>query len=114
MFVYTMSGGISTAGCASPVIVVEKYPHSYGVGSTVFIKKKAQNKGILEAVVLKKVHRVLASTGIKYVFNYVDTFNRVWLGEELVWQPEAVSLAEAYWQNIADLALTELEKTGCA
>jgi len=113
-----MTGGISTAGCSSPIELVKKYPHIFGLGSSVYVKNKAQNKGILEKVVVKRVNRVFPSSptcaGIAAIFNYVDTFNRVWLEEELVWQPEAVTLATAYWQNIANLAQSELERTGCA
>lgn len=113
-----MSGGISIAGCASPIELVKKYPHKFGINSSVYVKKKAQNKGILERLIVKKVNRVLSSSptkaGIKGDFNYIDTFNRVWMEEELVWQPDAVALATAYWENIANLAQAELERIGCA
>ena len=108
---YTMSGGITFGGCASPIQVVKKYSHLYGIGSVVYIRKKAQYKGKLEPIVIKKVNKVspIANT-VQHLFNYVDTFNRVWMEDELSWQPEAVALAREYWENIQNLTLIELNR----
>ena len=101
---YTGTGTIRILGCASPIKLVQRYPHSFGVGEKVYIRKSATLKGKLEPVYIKSVNRVMPSSptkeGILAVFNYVDTLNGVWLEEELVWQADAVDLATAYWEKI--------------
>lgn len=114
MFSYTMTGGIKLSGCSTPIKVSKRYPLKFAIGSKAYRKDKARNKGKLEAVVIKKANRVVSSPFVKgayYEINYVDTFNRVWLENELVWQSEAISLATAYWERIASIAQNDIENS---
>lgn len=108
---YEATGGIVIGGCAA-FKVTKRYETKFGVGSRVYIRKKAINKGKLESVVIKKINRAMPASptcmGIQRVINYLDTFNRVWLEEELVWQGEAVDLATLYWEAVQANALNVL------
>ena len=80
-----------------------RYYHKYGVGSTVYIKDEANKKGKLEAVHLKKINIVPhgnSYTGFGTTYNYVDTFNRVWLEHELVYLEDAIVLANNYFDRM--------------
>jgi hypothetical protein len=110
---YEATGGIRLYGCAS-FVVKKRYLTKFAVGGRAYIKFKAQHKGKLESVVVKKIN--LASplssyAGIAGIFNYVDTLNRVWLEEELAYQSEAVTLATEYWQAYAAEAEALIQNT---
>jgi len=98
---YDATGGLTIGGC-SAFKVTFRHAIKFGIGSRVYIKAKAK-KGKLESIVLKKVNRVFPDSptcmGILNEVNYIDTFNRVWMIDELVWQTEAVDLATLYWEK---------------
>lgn len=100
---YDATGGITIGGCAA-FKVTKRFTTAFAVGSRVYIRKKALNKGKLESVVIKKINRVMPASptcmGIQKAVNYLDTFNRVWMEEELVWQADAVILATLYWESV--------------
>jgi hypothetical protein len=113
--IYEASGLIKLTGCAVKRID-KNFLILYALGSKVYIKKKAK-MGILEAVVLKKVNRTepenYAYDGIQPVITYVDTFNRVWIEEELIQEAYAVDLAKIYWRRVEQDAQELLEKGNC-
>ncbi len=105
---------ISIFGCAD-VVVTKKYLHKFGIGSIVYVRRRAAVQGKLEAVAIKKVSRVTFvsdTAGNTSVFRYKDTLNGLWDEEDLVWQAEAVDLATAYWQRIKSEA-DQIIKKGC-
>lgn len=109
---YEATGGIVIGGCAA-FKVTKRYITKFGVGARVYIRKKAL-KGKLESVVIKKINRVMPASptcaGILKEVNYLDTFNRVWMEEELIWQADAVDLATLYWQAVQENAIAVLNK----
>lgn len=105
MATYQSDGGLTLGGCAT-IEIIRLYPVAFSIGSKVYIKEEA-NKGVFEAVVIKRINRVSG------IINYVDTFNRIWLENELVAQSVAQSLAKTYKQNL----INETEEaliTNCA
>lgn len=113
--IYESIGSIRITGCA--IKRIEKnFFIKFALGSRVFIKKKAK-LGILESVVLKKVNRVepdnYSYNGIQPVINYVDTFNRVWIEDELIGESLAIDLAKIYWYRTQQEAQQLLEKGNC-
>lgn len=113
--IYEASGFLRITGCG--IIKIEKnFLILYSLGSKVFIKKKAK-MGTLESVVLKKVHRTEPENyhynGIQPVISYVDTFNRVWIEEELITEAYAIDLAKIYWRRVEQDAQELLEKGSC-
>jgi hypothetical protein len=98
---YTAIGSIRLKGCASFEIQL-LVPVVFGVGSIVYSKAQAQ-KGKLEKLAIKRINLIDDNSNDSfYVINYVDSMNRVWLEDELVWQADALSLAIAYWENIQE------------
>lgn len=100
---YEAEGGITITGCAT-IKVVYNYVGTFVPGQRAYIKYRAE-KGVLERVIIKKSNRVrrggTSYTGSEYIFNYVDTLNRVWLEEELVSLSAAQDLVEAFDQAYA-------------
>lgn len=110
---YEAVGSIKISGCAIKVLR-KNYYINFSIGSRVFIKRKAK-EGILESVVLKRVQRIVRGSsysGVEAVISYVDTFNRVWLEEELTWEENAIDYAKLYWMDIKEKAI-ELIESGC-
>ena len=110
---YEAVGSIKISGCAIKVLR-KNYYINFSIGSRVFIKRKAK-EGILESVVLKRVQRIVRGSsysGVEAVISYVDTFNRVWLEEELTWEENAIDYAKLYWMDIKEKA-SELIESGC-
>lgn len=72
-------------------------------GSRVYIKKKSKF-GVLESVVIKKVHLVTPEKstyeGVYSVVSYVDTFNRIWMEDEIISKEEALNYAKNYWTQV--------------
>lgn len=115
MIIFQASGGIRVVGCAS-VDATAIYLVKFDLGSKVYVKKKAF-RGMLDPVVIKKINRVELTrpfvTGVGAVVNYVDTFNRVWIEDELVNQETALDLAILHWENIKQASREILQENGC-
>lgn len=117
MYFYQGSqGSIRVVGCAA-VSVQQNLVVRFLVGERVYIKRKAL-QGKVESVVLKRINGVFPkyegfNTAIQPDVNYVDTFNRVWLEDELVSQERAIDLARIYLENIRQEGLRFFEEGGC-
>lgn len=115
MFNYEATGRIRIAGCAG-LGLYKNYTVLFLAGSRAYVKRKAKI-GIIEPVVLKKVNRILpkyvSSRGVQPEINYVDTFNRVWMEDELLSEENAVDIAKVYWSNIDQMGRRMLEEDGC-
>jgi hypothetical protein len=100
--IYQSIGSIRITGC-SIIKFKKNFLVNFAIGSRVYIKKKAKI-GILESVVIKKIYRTLPEKytyqGIDAVISYVDTFNRVWIEDELVWNEDAIDYAKIYWRRV--------------
>lgn len=115
MFNHEATGHIRIAGCAG-IGLHKNYTVLFVVGSRAYVKRKARI-GVMEPVVLKKINRIMpknsSSRGIQAEINYVDTFNRVWMEDELLSEENAVDLASIYWRNIDQLGRRMFEEDGC-
>jgi hypothetical protein len=115
MFNHEATGHIRVTGCAG-LGLYKNYTVLFLVGSRVYVKKKAR-LGVMEPVVLKRINRVVlesaSSRGVQPEINYVDTFNRVWMEDELLSEENAVDLARTYWGNIDQLGRRMFEEDGC-
>ena len=102
-------------GCAG-LGLYKNYTVLFLVGSRVYVKRKAR-LGVMEPVVLKRINRVVAESasyrGVRPEINYVDTFNRVWIENELLSEENAVDLSLQYWSNIDQLGRRMFEEDGC-
>lgn len=102
-------------GCAG-LGLYKNYTVLFLVGSRVYVKRKARI-GIIEPVVLKKINRIYPNSpsyrGIQPEINYVDTFNRVWMEDELLNEENAVDLAKIHWGNIDQMGRRMFEEDGC-
>lgn len=101
--IYEPNGIITVYGCAIKYFR-KNFLVYFAVGERAFVKNKAERKGVLESIVIKKVTR---NTNQRHSYSgfiaevvYVDTTNRVWLERELVPEDEAVDYAKIYWQRI--------------
>jgi hypothetical protein len=111
---YQATGSIRITGCSLNKLQ-KNFLVYFSIGSRVYIKKKAK-LGILEPVVLKKVYRTEQENfynGIQPAITYVDTFNRVWMEDELTWEADAIDYAKIYWRRVEQDAQELLEKGGC-
>lgn len=109
-------GGVRVVGCAG-VSIQQNLIVRFLVGDRVYIKSKA-HLGVIESVVIKRINGVFPkyegfNTAIQPDVNYVDTFNRVWLEDELVRQETAVDMARIYLENIRQEGLRFFEEGGC-
>lgn len=111
---YNAVGSISLCGFAA-VGLENKYLVDYSVGDRVYVKRKAK-MGVLESVVVKKINRVVSQRssyrGAETAVSYVDTFNRVWIEDELVPDDEAIDLAKLYWLRAKQDAEALLRERG--
>lgn len=89
---YTATGSISLYSLAK-VCFVEHIPVLFSKRDLVFVMAKAK-KGILEKICLKTINLNVS------VFNYIDTFNEVYLETELCSEEHAVNYAIAYYQKL--------------
>lgn len=110
------SGGVRVVGCAG-VSIKQNLIVRFLVGDRVFIRRKA-HLGVIESVIIKRINGVFPkyegfNTAIQPDVNYVDTFNRVWLEDELVTQENAIDLARIYLENIRQEGLRFFEEGGC-
>ena len=110
------SGTVRVVGCAG-VGVKQKLIVRFLVGDRAYIKKKAL-QGKIESVVIKRINGVFPkydgfNTAIQPDINYVDTFNRVWMEEELVSQERSIDIARIYLENIRQEGLRFFEEGGC-
>lgn len=104
---YEPNGFLRIRGCAQ-IGLQFSYPVLFLVGSKAFIKQKAL-KGILEYIVIKKSFyrrenpfqsRSLSIGKTFYQVSYLDTLNRFWVEDELIFESDAVDLAELFWDRI--------------
>lgn len=103
-FNYTGSGVIDLVGCGKS-IKAKFFEIAFDIGDTAYLLEQA-NKGELEKIVIKKYF-------IKYRnVIYQDTFNSVYEERELVPHSTAVSIALAYYNNLA-IKLENYIKTHC-
>lgn len=86
----TAIGGGEGGGCAS-VEVYKIYTTDFAIRDIVFRRDKAENEGLLSKHVIKKI---IINTQEDPL--YVDTFNAVFLQEELVSHAEALDLVTQY------------------
>lgn len=84
--IYEPNGIITVYGCAIKYFR-KNFLVYFAVGERAFIKNKAERKGVLESIIIKKVTR---NTNQRHSYSgfvaevvYVDTMNRVWLEREL-------------------------------
>jgi hypothetical protein len=109
-------GSIRVVGCAG-VSVQQKLIVRFLVGERVYVRRKAL-QGKIESIVVKRLNGVFPkyegfNPAIQPDVNYVDTFNRVWLEDELVSQEKAIDLARIYLENIRQDGLRFFEEGGC-
>jgi hypothetical protein len=114
---YQPDGSIRFCGFAL-VKVEKRYLVNFPEGARVYIKRKAK-MGALESVVIKRINRSVPQQysyrGIDAVVSYVDTFNRVWIEEELVSADEAIDYAKLHWRRAKQDAEALLREQGfCA
>lgn len=110
-FFYTASGSVIISGCA-PVIPAFCEIYQFEIGSLVYVCKKAEQQGIIEAVCIKEV-RILTGKASpwgcfpppvpKHVL-YTDTYNTIWEQDELCTHRQALDLAIEYWEQLAEEA----------
>lgn len=109
-------GTVRVVGCAG-LSVKQNLVVRFLVGNRAYIRRKAL-KGTMESVIIKRINGVFPkykgfNTAIQPDINYVDTFNRVWLEDELVSQEHAIDLSRIYLENIRQEGLRFFEEGGC-
>lgn len=109
-------GTIRVVGCAR-ISIKQNLVVRFLVGDRVYIRRKA-HLGVIESVVIKRMNGVFPkyegfNTAIQPDINYVDTFNRVWLEDELITQENAIDLARIYLENVRQEGLRFFEEGGC-
>lgn len=82
-------------GCASYGLVINIIT-AYSVGDVLYSCAKAK-KGKKEIVCIKKINYVLPDE----VINYVDTFNNVWIENELCNEVSALNFIQIYREILA-------------
>jgi len=110
------SGRIRVVGCAG-ISGKRNFLVLFSARQRAWVKKKA-DLGMIESVVIKKINTLppedrLSDWGSQPEVTYTDTFNRVWLEDELTTQENAVDLARIWWENAAQHARRVLEEDGC-
>jgi len=111
------SGGVTRiVGCAE-LGIKQNLIVRFLVGDRAFVRRKAR-LGAMESVIIKRINGVFPkyegfNTAIQPDINYVDTFNRVWMEEELASQENAMDLARIYLENIRQEGLRFFEEGGC-
>lgn len=74
----------------------------FGIGNSLYVKEKA-NMGKLEKITIRRIH--FFDNG--YVKNYVDTYNRVWMENEIIEKNKAIELAISYYEKINNILKTK-------
>lgn len=98
------SGRAKVVGCAG-FSATKNYLTLFAPRQRAWIKRKA-DLGIVESVVIKKVNTLspesmVSEWGSEPEVTYTDTFNRVWLEDELTTHENAVDMARVWWENVA-------------
>ncbi len=96
-FTYSGSGKIQFCGC-SLIDSAFFITYLYSVGDVLCVCKQASQHGKIEKICIKRVEFVSDSFGITVV-NYKDTFNRVWIEDELCTLEDGIELAEIYLEK---------------
>jgi hypothetical protein len=104
MFTYTPTGRVFVFG-RSEILFKQTYEVRFNIGTIAYVKKQSE-KGILEKVLIKKIHRNAPEiySGVIPIVSYVDNTNRVWIEEELVDQDDAFDNYHVYWTRIKRMA----------
>jgi hypothetical protein len=116
-FYYQGSGSVvRIVGCAE-LGIKQNLIVRFLVGDRAFVRRKAR-LGKMESVTIKRINGVFPkyegfNTAIQPDINYVDTFNRVWMEEELASQENAIDLARIYLENIRQEGLRFFEEGRC-
>jgi hypothetical protein len=116
-FYYQASGRVArVVGCAE-LGIKQNLIVRFLVGDRAFVRRKAR-LGKMESVTIKRINGVFPkyegfNTAIQPDINYVDTFNRVWMEEELASQENAIDIARIYLENIRQEGLRFFEEGGC-
>lgn len=111
-----VSGYVRVVGCAE-VGIKQNLIVRFLVGDRAYVRRKA-HLGVMESIIVKRINGVFPkyegfNTAVQPDVNYVDTFNRVWLENELVSQENAIDIAKIYWENIRQDGLRFFEEGGC-
>lgn len=114
-FQHQSSGRVRVKGCAG-FELKKNYPAAYSVGQRVWIGRKAR-AGVFESVVVKRVRASVTSepsyAGIDVAIIYTDTFNRVWVEQELVNQTTAQALVDAHRAWVRRMSQALYDGTAC-
>ena len=110
------SGIIRAVGCAEIELKKNVYV-LFAEGHRAWVRRKA-HLGTLESVVIKRINALFprdrpSEWGVQPEITYADTFNRIWLEEELISEENAIDLARIYWENVAQHARRVLQEDGC-
>lgn len=83
----------------------------YAERDVVYDRSEAR-KGRLRAVAIKSLYLVdVRHTGSAFRVLYIDTLNGWWNEADLVPHAEAIALATAYWQHVADVTENLIQET---
>lgn len=100
---YTASGGITLYGCTPYEFDIYVY-YQYAIGSIVYRRDSAQNKGLFRKVAIKDV--IFPNHNPNAAPLYLDTLNGLWNQNDLVSYDVASVLIDAYiLQNDANNVL---------
>jgi hypothetical protein len=102
MATYTSSGSVKVGGCALASYGINRY-FAHPIGSTRYVKPKAL-KGVLEKIVVKAVRMPKAFDPTRTRMGhfgdlsplYVDTFNALFVEEELISKTDALVYIEQF------------------
>jgi hypothetical protein len=114
LLTYEPNGLIKVVGCAG-VAVKNRYLSLFLVGDKAYLKHKARI-GKIEFVVIKRMNQIFPNGNMYTAYpetNYVDTFNRVWLENELITQENALDFARIWWENIRQMGRRMFEEGDC-
>lgn len=116
VFTYEGSGRVRVVGCAG-LGLSKNFLTLFLPRERAWIRDKA-HLGVIESVVIKKINTLapdsmVSDWGSEPEVTYTDTFNRVWIEDELTSEENAVDLARIYWENVAQHARRVFEEGGC-
>lgn len=107
-YTYASTGGLSFSGCVD--FEITQYIAANFKERDVAYEARLAKKGTLDRLVIKKIIPVLNAYG-RYQINYLDTFNAVYLEEELVDHETAIELATAYFELQQARAIEALQNS---
>jgi len=95
-YTYNPNGTLIIGGCILDLEIDRDYYFIYDVGSVAYVLSSAL-KGELEKVVIKTVN-IIDPIRLS-AYNYQDTFNRIWLEDELTSSTNARAIVTEYWED---------------